>query len=277
MVERRLRRAPFDKLIVESEHVPSSSRLPKWKAVVGIWPPIRGKASRRVAALLLSADLVFVLLHLVYLYLRQIDGEAALDFTDLSITKDEGYAEFFQYLKLFWIVLVLSSASVRLRSPAHGAWAFVFAYILADDSLQLHEKWGRALVHHLTRDPDVALQHHYLGELAILFIFGVVALALVGGAFLISNTRSRHFTLTMLLLMGVLAFFGVVLDVSHSVVLVTVPADIMDKLPIGTLLELVEDGGEMVITSLLCVYIFGTSLVSRSVSLPSGTTQGRHS
>ena len=76
-------------------------------------------------------------------------------------------------------------------------------------------------------------------------LFGLLFLMLIGTAYLFGDRIERHTSKHLVTLVACLAFFGVLLDTIH----VVIP---WSKLMHG----LVEDGGEMVIMSIITWYIF---------------------
>src|SRR5690606_33827015 len=89
--------------------------------------------------LLLAADAAFVLLHVVN------ENTSLFENRMYSVDRDRGYAEFFQYVKLYWIVLTLALLLWRTRSAVYAAWVVVFGYLLLDDAAQIHERGGELI------------------------------------------------------------------------------------------------------------------------------------
>src|SRR5690606_28724289 len=102
-----------------------------------------GIAASVLLVLLLVGDLVYVAIHLV------ATGTTLLDSPLATLDVDRGYAEFFQYLKLLWACLLLACVGLRSRRWQYLAWVALFGYLLADDSLSLHENLGVVLADRL--------------------------------------------------------------------------------------------------------------------------------
>ena len=88
--------------------------------------------------LFLATDLIFIIVHIIY----KSNQVPSLAYAYYSIEEDKGYAELFQYIKEYWIALLLGFLAVQKRSFVYLGWSLLFFYILLDDSVQIHEKLG---------------------------------------------------------------------------------------------------------------------------------------
>ena len=183
-------------------------------------------------ALLLSADVVFVLFHLV------LGSHQAL----FNLGTDRGHSEVFQYIKEYWIAIVLFVMCWRTREGIYGAWALLFAYLLCDDALLIHERVGLAWQSMFA--PTLGLRARDFGELAFSGSMGLGFLALIAFFHLRCSSSAKSVSRTMAVLLGVLVFFGVVVDMVH-----------VAAYPVIRGLTVVEDGGEMVTMSVLASYV----------------------
>ena len=89
-----------------------------------------------VFLLLVCADAAFTTLHLISVetgWLRE---------ARISLEAEGGPAEVFQYLKEFWVAVCMAAAFYFTRRGVYVCWALVFLFLLADDSMQLHENVG---------------------------------------------------------------------------------------------------------------------------------------
>lgn len=220
--------------------MPREDTLPERLSQVGIF-----------LLLLLSADAVFVAVHLVYKLSPFIDNVL------YSIETDRGYSEIFQYVKMYWIVVMLAVLWWRTREGVYVAWLLLFAYFLCDDALKVHENAGRAIAVQWHYPSALGLRGRDFGELVVSIAAGSLFLALVLAAYLRSAQEARQASRNIALLVGMLAFFGVFVDTVHIVV--------------GTgawnvIFGTIEDGGEMFAVSLVCWYVFG--LLKRDETLP---------
>lgn len=192
--------------------------------------------------LLVCGDLAFVLLHLVN------DSTTRLMNPLLSLEKDRGYAEMYQYLKFLWIILLLILVSLRKASWGYVLWASVFAYLLADDALQVHERVGMAIAENFGLAPALWLRPQDHGELAVSLAAGTILFAPLAWAYGTGTRAFRKSSLDLALLLGLLIFFGVGVDMAHVALGLGGPFDFAAGV--------IEEGGEMVAVSLILGYAF---------------------
>ena len=96
--------------------------------------------TNRILYLFIIVDVVFICLHIVCRKTDLISDPLFL------LTTDRGYSEVFQYIKIFWIVLLIGSAAVRARASLYLLWTIIFSYLLFDDLLMLHETIGGMII-----------------------------------------------------------------------------------------------------------------------------------
>jgi hypothetical protein len=198
---------------------------------------LSGVASPVLLLLLLSADLVFILLHIA-------NPEVQFSKKLLLLNTDRGYSEVFQYIKEFWLALVFFIMLFRTRQGVYAAWALLFTYLLFDDSASIHETVGELVAAKLNYVPMFGLRATDLGQLTVSLMVGSAILALMIFFHSRSNDKAKNATLDLTLLLGVLVFFGVFVDM-------------LDNLPALQAIRgmtVVEDGGEMLAMSLLTSY-----------------------
>lgn len=193
--------------------------------------------SRALLALLLSTDGLFIALHLVYLYSRFLQ-----DF-HFSVEMDWGHGDVFQMVKEYWAFALLVALFLRTRRPVHGAWSLVLGYVLLDDAVQIHERGGGKIVEWFGYAPAFQLRAQDFGELTVTVAAGLGLAVAMGGAWLLSDREDRRVARRLTALLGLLFFFGVIVDMLHVV-------------RAWPLLGLLEDGGEMLAMSLICWYVF---------------------
>ena len=175
----------------------------------------------------------------------------------LNIATDGSLAEIWGYAKWLAAALLFFAAWRRRGNPLLLAAGAGFALILVDDALRLHERTGEALVATGAVPPGLPVTAQDLGELAA---FGVLGL-LVAAAFLAAWRRRRPGDARQALpVAGAFVALGavaVVLDALHS--------SIHLPYPWPQALDLVEDGGEMLI---------GSFVVSFALALARGSGGG---
>jgi hypothetical protein len=208
--------------------------------------PISERSALMLLALLLFADFAFIVLH--YLDAPHRFLKNAL----LSINNDRSYPELYQYLKWLWITLILTYLAVVRRSLGYIAWALVFAYFLCDDALSIHERAGQHLSERFEFNPFMGLRSRDLGELTVSVTVAAVLLLPLAGAYWRGSRAFRNTSQDVLLFIAALVFVGVVADMLH-VALHPGPT-------LASLLVVVEDGGEMLIASLILAYVFQLSI-----------------
>ena len=82
-------------------------------------------------------------LHEIYISLYH-DNVARLG-SRWQVGADRSYAEMFGYVKLASVVVLLFATYGRSKNRVYLIWAAVFAYVLLDDALLIHERLGHAI------------------------------------------------------------------------------------------------------------------------------------
>jgi hypothetical protein len=200
----------------------------------------RYEASLICLLLLMAADTAFVAIHLVHKHSTLLANDL------YSLSKDGGYAEVFQYVKIYWIVIMLFALWSRTRERVYPAWMLLYGYLLCDDALQIHERVGGAIARSWGYGDAFSLEAKDFGELTLSAAFGVAFLALISMTYLRSTHAARNASKDLALLFGILVFFGVGVDMLHTAV--EVPY-------VKPLLGVLEDGGEMFAVSVVCWYV----------------------
>jgi hypothetical protein len=204
--------------------------------------------------LLLSADVTFILLHLGHVH----SGGAIAPSELFSLEMDRGYAEVFQYVKMFWITGMLTALLVKTRSAVYGPWALLFAYLLLDDALMIHELLGERIARSFNYATPMGRED--LGELTVSAAAFTVFFILMGVAYLIGRGSAKTISKQLFILLFIIALTGVVFDMLHNAI----------SFYPETLLVVAEDGGEMVAVSLTCWYVFVTL---QTLTTPNGPSQ----
>lgn len=211
--------------------------------------------SAHVLVLLLAVDAIFLSLHLVHRF--GVNGFWAPQF---NLSDDISYAESFQHLKELGISASLLVLAVRLRSKSAALWGLFFAYLMLDDSTEVHESMGLWLSKKMALSARWGLHAHDLGELVwsgcVLAVFALLLFV----AWRQADPASRRLVRHLLGLLAALTFFGVVVDMLHSVATAHKIAG----------LGVVEDGGEMLVMSIILAYTIGRVRQSGS-SRPPGS------
>lgn len=190
--------------------------------------------------MLLIGDMVFIALHTLNAFVLS-GGSIFFD-----IGHDRGVAEFFQYLKYIWVMLLLVLIAVRYKQLAFLVWCPVFVYLLLDDAVKIHETVGGMLAANINAERVMGLRLQDYGELIVSFCAAVIVLTPVAIAMLKGSSEFRKASLDLGFLIGLLAFFGIVVDMLH----VALPVGRVSYFVLGA----IEDGGEMFAGSLMVAY-----------------------
>lgn len=194
--------------------------------------------------LLILGDLAFIAIHVLY-ETTSIDFLGSVLF---SISRDFGYAEIYQYVKEFWVVLLTLLVFSKTKEIGYISWTMLFTYLLFDDSLQIHERAGSIVAARLDLAPAIGLRAQDFGELAVSAISAVSLLTLIGIFYLRGSAIFKKTSRDLFLILSAIAFFGVLVDMVDVAI------------HLGPIVEMIlvtmEDGGEMIATSVLTWYVF---------------------
>ncbi|OKH37524.1 hypothetical protein NIES2119_12495 [[Phormidium ambiguum] IAM M-71] len=196
--------------------------------------------SIRLFYLFLVTDIAFMLLHLIHHYTGLITNSA------FSLETDRGFAEVFQYIKEYWIAIILVFLAVKTRMFLYGSWSLLFFYLLLDDAGKIHERLGTVFTKQLAIPGMFNLRGQDFGELLVISIVVVVFLTLITITYRFGDATARKVSKHLIMMMFALAFCGVILDLFH--IAASSPG-------LDPILMLLEDGGELVIMSFIAGYI----------------------
>lgn len=205
----------------------------------------KGNWAFKLFCLLLATDVVFIVLHLIYSYSNLISNDV------FSLEKDRGYSEIFQYVKEYWSALLLGLLAVRGHSFLYLIWSVLFFYLLLDDAVQIHEHLGALISSKFSFHAMFHLRAVDFGELAVSAVAGLLFLIAIAINYRLGDRLSQKVSKYLIILLFALAFFGVAADMFH--VLLSSPF-------LDPILILVEDGGELVVMSLIVCFVFSLSL-----------------
>jgi len=194
--------------------------------------------SSKFLLILLLADLVFLLIHGLYL------GHLVSD-PLLSIEKESGYAEIYQYIKEFWIFILMLIIAVKEKRLIYFAWSLLFLYLLIDDAIAFHEKVGNYLTNYIEFKPVFNLKPADIGELCASAVFGFFLFASIFVSYLFSSPGEKKISKQLFILVLILAFFGVFFDMLHVAIHWG-----------ESVWGIIEDGGEMLVISVMVWFIF---------------------
>jgi len=154
----------------------------------------------------------------------------------------------FQYLKFFWVIIILIFASLKSASWLYTAWVPAFAYFLLDDSLQVHERVGEYIAASLGIAPTLGLRPRDYGELAVSAAAGIVLALPLVWAYSKGSRMFRRTSQDFALLVLIMVFFGVVVDMINVA--------LGFNWTLRFVLGVIEEGGEMLAVSFIVWYAF---------------------
>jgi len=207
-----------------------------------------------VLAVMLCVDLVFIL----YSAMRNFTHQPI---SRWHIAYDGGFPEKWQYIKWGILIALLLTMFRQRRSAVYLAWAALFTYFLVDDSMMIHERLGQAISDYFGFQPALRLNPVNFGEMIVSAGAAIPLLGFLAFCYVKSTSSvDRGFSQTMAVLLAALVFFGIFVDELD----VVAPFQI-----VRSLLELIEDGGEMAVASVMTCYVSGeVFLFGRSIDTP---------
>lgn len=207
-------------------------------AVVGV------AASGDVLKLLLCTDLLLIALHLAHTFTPYFSG------AEFSLVMERGFGEAAQYAKGLWIVFGFLGVAWRTGERAYATWSVVFGYLVVDDLFTVHEDVGRGLAASLHLPSAFGLRAEDFGELLVFAAIGTATAALVAAAYAAGSATFRRRALHVAVLLVAFAGFAGFADMLHIAV--------SGFAPLGHAFDVVEDGGEMLVMSVICGYVVAT-------------------
>ena len=193
--------------------------------------------------LLISIDLLFIAVHVLHVWSPWMNA------SHFSLESDRGMAELYQYVKLIWLSSCMMLAFLQTRLPVYLGWMLLFGFLLLDDAIQMHERAGWWFADQFGFTAALGLRAKDFGEIAFAACIGLTAVALAILTFWRGAAQSKHVSADILCLLCVLAFFGVFFDALHTVAYFESPS-------LAPVLTLIEDGGEMIVVSVITAYAF---------------------
>jgi hypothetical protein len=201
--------------------------------------------------LVLAVDAIFILLHVLY---REAE---LLSDPRFSLGREDAYASIFGYLVEGCIVLAVCALAVRLRQPLYFAWAALFLYLLLDDYLMIHEKITGSIVRPFfgfsKEDTVLGINAHDLVEDAAMALLGLMILSMILVIYVFGDRTFKKVSRRLVILLTALAFCGIVVDLIHAAI---VRSPLRRELSeVHRSLAIVEDGGELVVISLILWFV----------------------
>ncbi len=210
--------------------------------------------SARLWAFLISLDVVFIALHILYTFTNVLQDSG------FSLETDQGYGEVYQYFKWVGILLLLGALYKKKRAFLYLHWLFLFSYLFLDDALLIHETAGAWLATLLQLPSVYSLQGYDLGELIISAFAGFFFLTTLLLSYPLSEPTSREVSQNLIIMLAGLAFIGVFGDLIHAMA---------KNAWLSAWLGVAEDGGELILVSLITWFLAQrTAIILEEQNIP---------
>lgn len=207
----------------------------------------------QLLCLFLATDIGFILLHL-------IEGHTPLiSNINFSLQKERGYSDIFQYIKEYWSALLLLFLAIKSRSILYLMWSLLFWYLFLDDTIQIHERLGLFISIKLSFTNMFYLRAVDFGELIVSALAGLIFLTAIGITYRFGNRLDKEVSKYLIKLLFALGFFGIILDMFHIMI------QGFKIYYLKALIAVAEDGGELVIMSLIVCLLFSVTLQSKKL------------
>lgn len=220
---------------------------------------------------LVAIDTAFIAGHLVGRFGEGVDLWARLP-TALNIISDDGLPEMFSHLKWAVVVLCLIALYVMSRIPLFAAMAVIYLIVLADDRLGIHEAGGEFLGAQVPLLGQLGMAPHQAGELVIWAGLGLIIIAVAAIGYFKTTREQRGVGKPFVLAFAGCMLFAIGLDTAQEP-LRNIPDEAVSFWTRYGL-QLIEDGGEMYMTSLNAAVAIATFIGYRArMPLPGFTYQ----
>ena len=195
----------------------------------------------KLLIILIFTDLVFILIHMINVHTDLLNSSLYL------LSRDRGFAEFFQYAKELWIAILFLMLAIKQKSGIFYVFSLLFIYFLIDDSLEVHENFGRLLSEIFQFQSLLGIRGVDIGELLVSGVFGLLFVTAIVLFFLLSDEITRRIAHYLFVLLGLLVIFGVLMDM----------LEVMAPTPtLSGILLVIEEGGEMIVMSVITWFVF---------------------
>lgn len=189
---------------------------------------------------LIAGDLLFMVLHWLHLHTGMLTSQL------WSIERDGSFGEMYQYLKYVGIGLALAHLFRNTRMPVLLAWIGVFAFLLLDDSMRIHERFGLGMVAWIHLPDFGGLRGRDVGELIFAALVIAILAPVLALGFVRGSPSSRGLSADLTFCLAALAACAIGGDTIHRMLAGTM---------INNAAGMLEDGGEMIALSFTCCYI----------------------
>jgi len=200
------------------------------------------KKSNSFLFFILFIDILFILLSI-------LDYFSDFKFGYFNVAHENKFAEQFQYLKFLVIATISFLLAIKKRSSQFLVLMIIPIYLLGDDAIQLHERFGTALASFLYEGNhnDTLISNFRYQDIGEILYMSLISIFLFV-TFLIclksSDSFERYFLKKILKLFIIFGIFALFIDSIHQLF----HGFMYD------LLDVIEDGGEMISISFITAY-----------------------
>ncbi len=191
---------------------------------------------------ILSFDIALLILHLINTFMLNFPNNF------FHLEEDRSISEYFQYLKYAGILILLSLLIFKTKYLHYFSLVIFFAFVLLDDSMQIHEKFGEYFNSMINSETNVLSHAKYLGEVFGFLSIGLLVMIPLFISYINGNQIFKQFFINIFFLISILVFFAVVLDFFHPVLINDTQASFI--------LSFLEESGELFSVSLIFYITF---------------------
>jgi hypothetical protein len=221
---------------------------------------------RRYFLMLVSIDVTLVALNVLLKAMAFLQVVEAVP-KPFRIDSSQSLGSYYNYLKWLLLAVLLGVMWRRARCGLFGVLAALFLFFLIDDAFEVHEAVGLCLANALDLSAPLGLRGQDLGEMLFWLAFLAVLGPVLVMAFRQAPARARAAAGVCLLLVLLLAFFGIFVDAVHMMAF-GIPGQIGVAVTFG--FEMLEEGGEMIVGSALLAFAISLIRPGSDESAPPG-------
>ena len=192
--------------------------------------------------LLLATDLLFIFFHCLQLTMDYPQDQ------HFRLNWARGYPENFQYIKFLWSGGLLFWIFICRRRLPYLLVSGVLAYLLLDDANEIHEILGERLVMAYPNAGFWGIEPQDVTEFLVMIALGSLVLLTLAVSWFLSRLPERRDVTPIVVLILCIGFFAVVVDFAHAIV--------GNSPTLDELFRIIEEGGEMISSTLLTAWIF---------------------
>ncbi|MBO0590865.1 hypothetical protein I2486_05535 [Cellulophaga sp. E16_2] len=208
----------------------------------------------RFLKMLLFVDIIFIVGHLVIVTLFNSEPN-----TLLLDAEDLGFPELFQYLKYISVIAFSTYIVFSKKKYSYLPFIGLFTVLLLDDVFQIHSKASYIFAYRLKLHAVFGLKAIIYGQLLYVALLGSIGSIFFLLFYRRGSCSTKKIFKDIFILFVLFLFFGVGIDIVHQL--------FTNTPKIGSLLTILEEGGEMVSLSVLAWYfLFLTFTFDKKIS-----------